>query len=170
MGMSTFQGPVRSLAGFIQQGPANVVTVAADTTLSVAAHGGKIIRVTNASAVITLPAVNATADAATAGPGADPDNLNNQGVTFTILFDVVSTANRIAAAGSDRYIGSIAVSGTTTASFGAGTTNANISLNGTTSGGAAVGSMVRITSLTTNKWMVDGRFVGSGTVVTPFGA
>lgn len=170
MGLSTFQGPVRSLGGFYSQGPANVIDITQNTTLDVATHGGKILRVTNASAVITLPAIVATADGASAGPGADPSNLNNQSAQFRIVFDVVSTANRIAATGSDRYLGSIAVAGTTTAAFPSGTTNANISLNGTTTGGAAVGSQVTITSLVANKWLVDGVFNGSGTVATPFGA
>ena len=43
MAKSTFSGPVRSLAGFISAGNANVVSLTADTTLTVDAHAGKIL-------------------------------------------------------------------------------------------------------------------------------
>ena len=40
MAKSTFSGPVKSLAGFISAGNAAVVSLTADTTLTVAAHAG----------------------------------------------------------------------------------------------------------------------------------
>ena len=43
MALTTFQGPVRSLKGFYAQGPATVVSLTADTTLTVAAHAGKLL-------------------------------------------------------------------------------------------------------------------------------
>ena len=43
MAKSTFSGPVKSLAGFISAGNANVVSLTADTTLTVDAHAGKIL-------------------------------------------------------------------------------------------------------------------------------
>jgi hypothetical protein len=43
MARTTFQGPVRSLNGFITTGPDNVVNITAATTLTVADHAGKII-------------------------------------------------------------------------------------------------------------------------------
>jgi len=65
MGLSTFQGPVRSLNGFIGQGPGTVVVNnAATLTLDPLVHGGRIIVITAATTTITLPAVNVTADRA----------------------------------------------------------------------------------------------------------
>ena len=43
MAKSTFSGPVQSLAGFISAGNANVVSLTADTTITVAAHAGKVL-------------------------------------------------------------------------------------------------------------------------------
>ena len=45
MARSTFQGPIRSLGGIYQQGPATIVEITASTTLSPEAHGGRIISV-----------------------------------------------------------------------------------------------------------------------------
>jgi len=58
MAMTTFQGPVRSLAGFINQGPATTIDLANGTntvTLDVATYAGKTIRTNDATLVITLP-------------------------------------------------------------------------------------------------------------------
>jgi hypothetical protein len=63
MAQTTFQGPVRSLAGFISQGPATVVNLADGTntvTLDVASYAGKTIRTNDATLVITLPTINTT--------------------------------------------------------------------------------------------------------------
>ena len=43
MAKTTFAGPVYSKSGFITTGPANTVSLTADTTLTVAAHAGKIL-------------------------------------------------------------------------------------------------------------------------------
>lgn len=171
MALSTFQGPLRSLAGVYTQGPATVVDITQNTTLTVADHGGKVMRVTNASAVVTMPAVNVTADPATAGPGANPNTLNNQGVVFTFIYDVVSTANRIALQGSDRYVGSITSGNSTIASSAvfpaASGASANISLNGTTTGGAVIGSVFTLMPIATNRYAAYGVTNGT-TVATPF--
>ena len=80
MAKSTFSGPVRSLAGFISAGNASVVSLTADTTLTVAAHAGKILLCNDADGKFTLPSIVATApDDAT-----DPNQLNNLGATFTL--------------------------------------------------------------------------------------
>ena len=46
MALTTFQGPVKSLRGFYAAGPGTVISLTADTTLTVASHAGKIM-VTN---------------------------------------------------------------------------------------------------------------------------
>ena len=45
-----------------------------------------------------------------------------------------------------------------------------ITLNGTTTGGQAVGNRIVLTDIATNKWMVHGVTTTSGTQVTPFSA
>ena len=45
MARTTFQGPVRSLGGIYQQGPASVVAITSSTTLDPVSHGGRIISV-----------------------------------------------------------------------------------------------------------------------------
>jgi hypothetical protein len=170
MALTTFQGPVRSLNGFYTQGPGNTITLGATATLTVAAHAGRILLVPATCAII-LPAVNASANPATSGPGSDPNTLNNIGAIFTFIFTAASagaTAQTITTTGSDVYTGQISVAGTTSQSFNS-TAGTVITLNSTTSGGAAAGSRLSLMPYTAGKYMViHGSFVGSGTVVTPF--
>ena len=55
MAKTTFSGPIKSLAGFISAGNANVVSLTADTTLTVAAHAGKILTTNDACLLYTSP-------------------------------------------------------------------------------------------------------------------
>jgi hypothetical protein len=169
MALTTFQGPVRSLNGFYTQGPGNVITLGATATLSVATHAGKILLVP-ATCAITLPAVNASSNPASSGPGSDPNTLDNLGAIFTFIFTAASagaTAQTITTAGSDVYTGQILVAGTTSAAFNS-TAGTIITLNSTTTGGAAAGSRLTLMPYATAKWAVQGTFVGSGSVATPF--
>ena len=169
MAISTFDGPVRSLGGMYNQGANNIVTLGATATLSVAAHAGRILLVP-ATCAITLPAVNSSTDPASSGPGADPNTLNNLGATFTLIFTAASagaSAQTVTCAGSDAYVGQIIVAGTTTVAFNS-TANTIITLNATTTGGYAAGSRLVLTPFATNKWAVQGSFVGNGSVATPY--
>jgi hypothetical protein len=58
MAQTTFSGPVRSLAGFITAGVNSTISLTADTTLTVAAHAGKIILLNDADGKFTLPSIN----------------------------------------------------------------------------------------------------------------
>jgi hypothetical protein len=88
MANTTFQGPVISKSGFITTGPANVVDADASVALTVATHAGRIVHNNAAGAVTyTLPAINANSDSASAGPGADPNNLSNIGVLQLVLLN-----------------------------------------------------------------------------------
>ncbi len=176
MAISTFDGPVRSLNGFYSQGAGNVVSVTSSTTLSVAAHAGKIIKVGGtlaADLTLTLPAINTSANAASSGPGADPDTLNNQSATFTIWVDatVATSSLKIGTNGTDKFIGSVlsidSDSSGAMAGFIPGASDDFINLNGGTTGGV-VGTCITITSLTTNKYMVNGVIVCTGSPATPF--
>lgn len=174
MALTTFQGPVRSLAGFISQGPASVVNLADGTntvTLDVASFAGKTIRTNDASLIITLPTINATPNSVTSGPGQDPSTSNNVGTSYTFVIETAATAVKIKTDGTDKFIGSLAMVDTDSAgavtAFAPAGTNDVINLNGTTTGGIA-GSTITVTVIAALKYMVTGVVLASGDVVTPF--
>ena len=176
MARTTFQGPIRSLGGLYQQGPAAVIDITASTTLSPEAHGGRIITVGGslaAALTLTLPAINVSSNAVTSGPGQDPNTLNNEGVVYTIWVPTtISTSSlKIGTDGTDKFIGSVISVDTDTSGavvgFTAGASDDFINFNGTTTGGVA-GSWVQIVAVAANKYMVTGNVLGSGTVATPF--
>lgn len=174
MALSTFEGPVKSLGGFYSQGPNTVINLANGTntvTLDVPTYAGKVIRTNDATLVITLPTIVTTASATSAGPGTDPNTLNNVGTTYTFFIETAATAVSIATDGTDKFVGSILMvdtdsSGAATG-YAPGASNDFINLNGTTTGGIA-GSWVSCTVLAANKYYVTGVLLGSGTVATPF--
>lgn len=174
MSRTTFTGPVRSLGGFYTQGPATVVNVPDATntlTLTVADHAGRIIKTNDASLILTLPTISAAADPVSSGPAADPNNPNNQGASFYIFIETTATAVAIKTDGTDKFVGSVSLIDTDSsgAMFGyaPGASNDVINLNGTTQGGIA-GSWVKITALTTAKYLVEGVLLASGVPATPF--
>jgi hypothetical protein len=177
MARTTFQGPVRSLGGIYQQGPATVVDITTSTTLSPEVHGGRIIAVGGslaAALTLTLPAINVSTNSTTSGPGQDPSTANNEGVVYTIWVPTtISTSSlKIGTNGTDKYIGTIVMNdvdsdGAALVGFSAAAANDFINLNGTTTGGVA-GSWVQIFAIAANKYMVTGTVLGTGTVATPF--
>ena len=173
MAQTTFQGPVRSLNGFISQGPGTVANLANGTnTITLdESYGGKVITTSDATLVITLPTINASADPASAGPGADPNNPNNFGVTYLVYIDTAATAVAIKTDGTDKFVGSILMvdtdsSGATTG-YAPAASNDVINLDGSTTGGIA-GSWIQITAIAALKYRVSGVLLGSGSVATPF--
>jgi len=176
MARSTFQGPIRSLGGIYQQGPATIVEITTSTTLSPEAHGGRIISVGGslaAALTLTLPTINASANPVTSGPGQDPSTANNEGVMYTIWVPTtISTSSlKIGTDGTDKYVGSVLSIDTDTSGatvgFVAGATNDFINFNGGTTGGVA-GTWVQIVAIAANKYMVNGVVLGTGAVATPF--
>ena len=112
MARTTFQGPVRSLGGIYQQGPAAIVEITTSTTLSPEVHGGRIISVGGslaAALTLTLPVINVSTNSTTSGPGQDPSTANNEGVVYTIWVPTtISTSSlKIGTDGTDKYVGSI---------------------------------------------------------------
>ncbi len=169
MGISTFDGPVRSLNGFYSQGNGNILTLGATVTLSVATHAGHILLVP-ATCAITLPTIVTTADSVSSGPGSDPNTESNLGVVFNLFFNEISagvSAQTVTCGGSDKFVGTLGVTSVVYNAF-ASVTSTIITLNATTKGGAARGSMITVTPLAANLWSVNGVLVGSGTVATPF--
>lgn len=176
MAISTFDGPVRSLGGIFQQGPSTVVEITSSTTLNPVAHAGRIISVGGtlaANVVLTLPAINTSANASSSGPGNDPNTANNEGVVYTIWVPTTIAAYslKIGTNGTDKFVGTIlgvdTDSSNALVAYTAGATNDFINFNGTTTGGVA-GSWVEIVAIAANKYMVNGIALGSGTVATPF--
>lgn len=176
MARTTFQGPVRSLGGFYQQGPATTVEVTASVTLSPDSYAGRFISVGGTLAsnvVITLPAINTSANPTTSGPGQDPSTANNEGVTYTIWVPttIATSSVKIGTNGTDKFVGSLISVDTDTAGavvgFTAAASNDFINLNGGTTGGVA-GTWIQIVAIAANKYLVTGVLNGSGVVATPF--
>jgi hypothetical protein len=176
MAQTTFQGPVRSLGGFYQQGPAAVVEVTSSVTLSPSSYAGRIISVGGtlaANVVLTLPAINTTANPVTSGPGQDPNTVNNEGVTYTIWVPttIATSSVKIGTNGTDKFVGSLLSVDTDTSGamvgFTAASSNDFINLNGGTTGGVA-GTWIQIFAIAANKYMVTGVILGTGAVATPF--
>jgi hypothetical protein len=179
MARTTFQGPVRSLGGFYQQGPATTVEVTSSVTLSPDAYAGRFISVGGTLAsnvVITLPAINTSANPTTSGPGQDPSTANNEGVVYTIWVPTTISTNSLkigtTSGSSDLYVGAVIsidsdTSGAVVGFSANGSSNDFINLNGTTTGGVA-GTWIQIVAIAADKYMVTGNVIGSGTVATPF--
>ena len=151
MGQTTFSGPVRSERGFTAAGSNAVVNITAETTLTYADHVGRIIEINDADGAVTLPTITS-------------DTI---GAKYTFFVGTTCTDCDIKTDGTDKFVGSVAVAGTTTKAFAPGATNDVISMNGGTTGGDA-GSYVEITALATAEYLVQGTLVGAGTVATPF--
>ena len=165
MAKSTFSGPIQSLAGFISAGNANVVSLTADTSLTVADHAGKVLLCNDADGKFTLPSIVATAP----GRDDDPNQLNNLGASFTFVVVTAATDLDIKSDGTDKFVGGVYV-GKDNASgkvFISGASNDVLTFNGSTKGGLA-GSIVRCTAIASAKYAVEGIVLGSGTIVTPF--
>ena len=176
MARTTFQGPVRSLGGFYQQGPATTVEITASVTLSPDSYAGRFLSVGGTLAsniVITLPAINTSANPTTSGPGQDPSTANNEGVTYTIWVPttIATSSVKIGTNGTDKFVGSLLSVDTDTSGamvgFTAAASNDFINLNGGTTGGVA-GTWIQIVAIAANKYLVTGVILGTGTVATPF--
>ena len=176
MARTTFQGPVRSLGGIYQQGPASVVAITASTTLNPIDHGGRILSVGGtlaADITLTLPTIDASTNPVTSGPGQDPSTSNNQGVVYTIWVPttIATSSLKIGTDGTDKYIGTIfgvdTDSSNALVAYTAAAANDFINFNGGTTGGVA-GTWVQIFAIDALKYMVDGVALGTGTVATPF--
>jgi hypothetical protein len=165
MARSTFSGPVKSLAGFISAGNANVVSLTADTTLTVDAHAGKVLTCNDADGKFTLPSIVATDP----GRNDDPNQLNNLGATFTFIVETAATDLDIKTDGTDKFVGALYLgkSDATGKTFISGASNDVITLNGSTKGGVA-GSIIKVTAMGSAKYAVEGIVIASGTIVTPF--
>ena len=165
MAKSTFSGPVRSISGFISAGNTAIVSLTADTTLTVDAHSGKVLTCNDADGKFTLPSIVTTAPT----DPTDPNSLNNLGATFIFIIETAATDLDIKTDGTDKFVGGLytGVNNATGKTFISGASNDVITLNGSTKGGLA-GSIIKCTAMGSAKYAVEGITLGSGTLVTPF--
>ena len=165
MAKSTFSGPVRSLAGFINAGYNSVVSLTANTTITVADHAGRPLLCNDADGVFTLPSIVVTEP----DDKTDPNQLCNLGAQFTFIVVTAATDMDIKTDGTDKFVGGLytGVDDATGKTFISGASNDVITQNGSTKGGLA-GSIVRVTAIASAKYAVEGLILGSGTIVTPF--
>ena len=166
MAKSTFSGPVRSLAGFINAGYNSVVSLTANTTITVASHAGRPLLCNDADGEFTLPSIVVTEPA----DKTDPNQLANLGAQFTFIVVTAATDMDITTDGTDKFVGGSYTGIDDSAagkSFISGASNDTFTQNGTTKGGL-VGSIVVFTAMASAKYHVAGQLLGSGTLVTPF--
>ena len=166
MSQTTFSGPVRSLGGFITAGVNNSISLSADTTLTVAAHAGKIILLNDADGKFTLPSI----DSSTPADPTSPNQGNNIGASFFFYIETAATDLDILTDGTDKFVGAVmvAVDDGAKKAFIPAASNDVITLNGSTKGGL-VGSVVQVTAIDAATYLVHSTLLlGSGTIVTPF--
>ena len=177
MANTTFSGPVRSRNGFQNIGPNAVVSATLATDLTVAANAGRLFTIDPAGTptAITLPAINATANAAVAGDN-DPSNPNTIGTTFEILFTDDFTGTIKTANTADKFIGMVTLGITASVAgkqFVPAAANNEMNLNGeagasvATTGGLR-GSYVKFTAVAANLYFVEGQLNATGSLATPF--
>ena len=142
----------------------DLVTLTADTTITNAAHAGRVLLMGevggNASATFTLPAATGT------------------GAEFKFIVSVVNTSNYvIQVTGDDTIDGSVVVTNDTTAggtasliSWPTVAASDTITLNATTPGGVQIGDYILLTDIATDQYTVSGLLNASGTEATPFSA
>ena len=160
MAKSTFSGPIRSKAGVFSAGSESVVSLTADTTLTVDDHAGRILACNDADGKFTLPTILSSPLRI---------QLNNLGATYTFFIETAATDLDILTDGTDKFVGGVYTGkdDATGKTFISGASNDVITMNGSTKGGLA-GSIVKVTAIADNKYAVEGLILGSGTIVTPF--
>ena len=178
MANTTFDGPVRSKNGFQSIGPGAVPALTLATDLTVKDHAGRLVTMdpVGTPTAITIPAINASADSASAGPGSDPNNPSTIGTTFEILFTDDFTGTIQTANTADKFVGMI-TAGITASTAGKqwvpAATNNEINLNGeagasvATTGGLK-GTYLKFTAVAANLYFVQGLTNATGTLATPF--
>ena len=169
MARTTFSGPVVSQRGFVAAGPDEVVNITAETTLTFAAHAGKVIKVNDADGAITLPTIKADSKGASAGDN-DPNVNSHLGAVYKFFVGTDCTDCDIKTDGTDKFVGHatvVNVADGTNSSFAPAASNDVISMNGGTTGGDK-GSTVIITALEDNVYLVEAVLIGTGTEATPF--
>jgi hypothetical protein len=141
---------------------AGMTTLTGDTTLTAATHGGKTLLLGevggNAALAVTLPAATGS------------------GVRFRFVVSVVNTSGyTIKVVGNDIMSGNIVTNSTgdtpdLAQPWPTAADSDTITLNGTTTGGAAIGDFIEVQDILADNWFVFGHTTSSGSEATPFSA
>ena len=185
MARTTFDGPVRSLNGFLGTGPnmAASITGTVDGGTDVAGidlYQGKIIQIGNANTVFNLPSIIDTADVASAGPGSDPANLNRVGIMYEFIVTasltggntiVINAGTAAGRATADVFRGMAIYNNTATdpgavTAFTAGGTD-TLTLTATTKGGLE-GAQIECQAVDGLLWQVSAQLIGNGAFANPW--
>jgi len=186
MARTTFQGPVRSLNGFLGTGPDMAASVGAGTTdggtdiAGIDLYQGKVVQIGNAVTVFNLPSIIDSAANEIAGPGTGPDNTSRVGMMYEFLMTASLTAantftlNAGTAAGratADLFYGCAWYNNTATdpgvvTAFGTGSVDTLI-LDATTRGGLS-GAHIRCRAVDGLTWQIQAHLIGNGAFVTPW--
>lgn len=153
-GFEVFSGGIDASGGVVKS-KRNVLASSGNTTMTTA-MSGSVMLLDGAATDYTLPAIGA----------------GDVGMHFLFVSTIIATDQTITAGAADLLTGSIAI-------IDAGATGSDtfspdvtddlvITLNGTTTGGVAVGSWVEVVAISATRWFVKGVFNGSGTLSTPF--
>jgi len=138
----------------------NIVSLATSTTLSAATHANRLLLLTGTGSAFTqtLPAATGTGDRYLFVVGA----VNTSNHVVNVTTDDVMYGNIITNSVSD--------SPDLAQPWPTAVDSDTITLNGTTTGGVAVGDYVECIDIATDKWMVRGVTTTSSTEATPFSA
>lgn len=154
-GAVTLSGAVDGSAATLKS-KRNVLASSGNTTMT-SAMSGSVMLLDGAATDYTLPAIG----------------TDDVGMFFDFVSTIIATDQTITAGAGDLLTGSIAIisqsAGLETDVFVPDVVDdLIITLNGTTSGGPTVGSWCRLTAISATRWFVQGNFIGSGTLETPF--
>ena len=186
MARTTFDGPIRSLNGFLGTGPNMARSISGATydggtdIAGIDFYQGKIIQVGNAATVFNLPSIIDTADGASAGPGSDPANLNRVGIKYHFVLTANLTGgntfvlNAGTAAGrntADVFKG-MAIYNNTATDPGAvtafnGSDTDTLTLTATTKGGL-MGAQIECQAVDGLIWQVSAQLIGNGAFANPW--
>jgi hypothetical protein len=173
MARSTFDGPVRTLRGFIATGNVMGQAIGAGTingATDIDKYQGRAVTIGNTTTVFNLPEI-------VSDTNITPNTLSTIGLEYTFLITTnlsgeTFTLNAGTAAGrstADVFQGSawyVDTGDNSVEGFNAAGTDTLI-LDGSTRGGLT-GSMVYCRAVGANIWLITADLNGSGTMVTPW--
>ena len=184
MAKTTFDGPVRSLNGFLGTGPNMEQSLGAgtisDSASDINKYQGKVLLLGDNTTVFNLPAIVATADSVSSGPSGNPNSANNIGMIYNFLVTASLTSantftlNAGTAAGhssADVFRGMAIYNNTATdpgavTAFNAGGAD-TLTLTATTKGGLE-GAQIQCRAVDSLTWQVSAQLIGNGSFVTPW--
>ena len=184
MAKTTFDGPVRSLNGFLGTGPNMAQSIGAgtiaDSATDINKYQGKVIEIGDTTTVFNLPAIVGTADSGVSGPGGDPNSANNIGMKYEFIMIAnltggnTFTLNAGTAAGHSSadvfrgmaiYNNTATDPGAVTAFNGSGTDT--LTLTATTKGGL-MGAQIQCRAISALNWQISAQLIGNGSFANPW--